>query len=203
MPRITDQRRAANRAAIVDAARRCFARDGFHQTSMPDLVAEAGISAGAFYRYFSGKDEIIREIARDAFVGFAAALGARLEQEAAPSVDEVVTLAVEVLGARELVVDGRPIDLDEQFRCAVQGWGEVLRDPALRAEATAGLGHARALVAGALDRGRAAGRVPAALDPHEGAQLLVTLVPGLILSRVALGAESATVVRAVRALLGA
>ena len=203
MPRISEERRAANRAAIVDAARRCFARDGFHQTSMPDLVAEAGISAGAFYRYFSGKEEIIREIAREAFVGFADAVGARLEHEAAPSVDEVVGVAVEVLGAGELVVDGRTIDLDEQFRCAVQAWGEVLRDPGLRAEATACLGRAGALVAAALARGREAGRVPAGLDPHEGARLVVTLVPGLILQRVALGVETATVTRAVRALLGA
>jgi TetR/AcrR family transcriptional regulator, transcriptional repressor of aconitase len=36
---------------------------------MPDLVAEAGISAGAFYRYFGGKDELIRKIARESFAG--------------------------------------------------------------------------------------------------------------------------------------
>ncbi|MFJ9341987.1 helix-turn-helix domain-containing protein [Streptomyces sp. NPDC101733] len=46
VPRITDERRAANRAQIVAAARRCFSRDGFHQTSMPDIAAEAGVSAG-------------------------------------------------------------------------------------------------------------------------------------------------------------
>ncbi|WP_106968974.1 helix-turn-helix domain-containing protein [Streptomyces sp. PRh5] len=34
-------------AEIVAAARRRFSRDGFHQSSMPDIAAEAGVSAGA------------------------------------------------------------------------------------------------------------------------------------------------------------
>jgi AcrR family transcriptional regulator len=47
MPRITQERRDAKRANIVAAARRCFSRDGFHQTSMPEIAREAGVSAGA------------------------------------------------------------------------------------------------------------------------------------------------------------
>src|ERR1041385_5448735 len=67
VPRITPERREAKRAEIVAAARRCFSRDGFHQTSMPDIAAEAGVSAGAPYRYFASKEEIILAIAGDAF----------------------------------------------------------------------------------------------------------------------------------------
>src|ERR1700759_1025601 len=67
VPRISAERRQANRAQIVAAARRCFSRQGFHQTSMPDIAAEAGVSVGAPYRYFSSKEEIILEIAGDAF----------------------------------------------------------------------------------------------------------------------------------------
>ena len=43
MPRITAERREARRTAILAAARRCFSRDGFHQTSMPDIAREAGL----------------------------------------------------------------------------------------------------------------------------------------------------------------
>ncbi|HEY4453245.1 MAG TPA: TetR family transcriptional regulator, partial [Pseudonocardiaceae bacterium] len=42
MPRLTEANRAAKRAEILAAARRCFARDGFHQTAMPDIAREAG-----------------------------------------------------------------------------------------------------------------------------------------------------------------
>jgi TetR/AcrR family transcriptional regulator, transcriptional repressor of aconitase len=38
-------------------------RDGFHETSMQDLFAEAGLSAGAVYRYFSSKDDMVLAIA--------------------------------------------------------------------------------------------------------------------------------------------
>ncbi len=42
---------------ILDAALVCFAKRGFHQASMHDISAEAGISVGLIYRYFD-KEEI-------------------------------------------------------------------------------------------------------------------------------------------------
>ena len=42
-----------------------FARDGFHQTSMADILRQSGLSAGAVYSYFSGKEEIIAAVAED------------------------------------------------------------------------------------------------------------------------------------------
>jgi AcrR family transcriptional regulator len=53
------------RAHILAAARRCFVRNGFHQTSMQDLMREAATSSGAIYRYFDSKDAMILAIAED------------------------------------------------------------------------------------------------------------------------------------------
>ena len=47
------------RSEILDAARRCFVRSGFHQTSMQEICAEAGMSPGNLYRYFPSKEAII------------------------------------------------------------------------------------------------------------------------------------------------
>jgi AcrR family transcriptional regulator len=201
VPRISDQRRAANRTAILDAARRCFARDGFHQTSMPDLVAEAGISAGAFYRYFAGKDEVVHEIARETFASLVLAIVADLDRLEAPSVADVVQVITTALSAPTFTAEGREIDLDVQARVAVDAWGEVLRDEELRREAGHGLGRFAAVIAEALARGRAAGRVPAGLDVGDGATLVVALLPGLLLRRAAFGADAAAVGRAAAALL--
>ncbi len=63
MPRVTEEHLAARRRQIAEAAARCFARNGFHATSMHDVIAEAGLSAGAVYRYFPGKEALVREIA--------------------------------------------------------------------------------------------------------------------------------------------
>jgi AcrR family transcriptional regulator len=48
---------------ILDAAVVCFAKRGFHQASMHDISAEAGISVGLIYRYFENKDAVISAMA--------------------------------------------------------------------------------------------------------------------------------------------
>ena len=48
---------------ILDAALVCFAKRGFHQASMHDIAAEAGISVGLIYRYFENKEAVISAMA--------------------------------------------------------------------------------------------------------------------------------------------
>jgi AcrR family transcriptional regulator len=50
------------RGRILDTARRCFIRDGFHGASMASVAQEAGMSPGLIYRYFGGKHDIILAI---------------------------------------------------------------------------------------------------------------------------------------------
>ncbi len=57
------QLQADRRFEILEAAQTCFARSGFHQTSMQEICAEAGMSPGNLYRYFRSKEEIIAGIA--------------------------------------------------------------------------------------------------------------------------------------------
>ena len=65
MPKVTQQYRDARREQILAAAKRCFLRDGFHETSMQDLFAEAGLYHRGVYRYFSSKDDIILAIVEE------------------------------------------------------------------------------------------------------------------------------------------
>jgi TetR/AcrR family transcriptional regulator, repressor for uid operon len=51
------------RTQILDAALVCFAKRGFHQTSMHDISGEAGISVGLIYRYFENKEAVISAMA--------------------------------------------------------------------------------------------------------------------------------------------
>lgn len=50
---------AARREHILDAAEACFARNGFHRTTMQDLAREAAMSPGNFYRYFESKEALV------------------------------------------------------------------------------------------------------------------------------------------------
>ncbi|MGI9414592.1 MAG: TetR/AcrR family transcriptional regulator [Hyphomicrobiales bacterium] len=64
MPRTADQALArSRRKEILDAAAACFIERGTHQTTMREIIARAGLSAGAVYSYFDGKDALIEALA--------------------------------------------------------------------------------------------------------------------------------------------
>ena len=190
MPRITEQRRDAKRAQIVAAARRCFARDGFHRTSMPDIAVEAGVSVGAPYRYFTGKEELILEIAGQAFGAVFAPVEALVAGGGAISLPDLVAACTAAVDADEAMdATGTPVPVVELLRCAVQAWSELLRDPALRIGANAGFDTLRGHLEQALRRGQIARTVPAELDPEQGSRMVIALLHGVILQRVAFGLE--------------
>src|SRR5438270_3751001 len=58
-----DSSNADRRSQILEAALVCFAKRGFHQTSMHDISGEAGISVGLIYRYFENKEAVISAMA--------------------------------------------------------------------------------------------------------------------------------------------
>jgi TetR/AcrR family transcriptional regulator, repressor for uid operon len=63
MPQPQTDSSSDRRTQILDAALVCFAKRGFHQASMHDISAEAGISVGLIYRYFENKDAVISAMA--------------------------------------------------------------------------------------------------------------------------------------------
>lgn len=50
--------REQTRREILDAAARAFARGGFHGTSVEAVAAEAGLTTGAVYSNFKGKEDL-------------------------------------------------------------------------------------------------------------------------------------------------
>jgi AcrR family transcriptional regulator len=119
MPRLTARTRDARRQQILGAAQRCFTRNGFQATSMQDIFAEAGLSAGAVYSHFTGKDEIITAIAEDVIDTITSAVCAALPAGDPPTLDE----ALDGFFATLKQLDIAPI--------AVIVWAEAIRDPTL------------------------------------------------------------------------
>jgi TetR/AcrR family transcriptional repressor of uid operon len=62
MPKLKPATQRARREHILDAAEVCFARTGFHRTTMQDICKEAGVSPGALYVYFDSKEALIAGI---------------------------------------------------------------------------------------------------------------------------------------------
>jgi AcrR family transcriptional regulator len=174
MPKVSEEHLDARRRQIIDAAVACFARDGFHQATMQDICREAGLSAGAVYRYFSSKDELIEAIAderHDREAGFMAA-------------------AVEAGGVEGLRMLGRAqfsslADPDERQRrrLGVQVWAEAARNPAVRKLVMRGTTRPRAVMAQLVREAQERGELAQELDPDSVARVMLALFQGFILQQ--------------------
>ncbi|WP_073419300.1 MULTISPECIES: TetR/AcrR family transcriptional regulator [Geodermatophilus] len=181
MPRVPESHLAARRDQILDAATARFAANGFQATGMADVIAASGLSAGAVYRYFRSKDELIAAIVERVVGAAAARFEQLLEDDAAPDPAEAVAAAVEMVA--ELTTRG-PVDLS---RVAVQAWGEALRNPGVHAVVDPAYRTMRGYFVEIARRGQAAGRFPADADPlHLGATMMSSVF-GFVLQRLLLG----------------
>ncbi|MCW0181857.1 TetR/AcrR family transcriptional regulator [Zavarzinia sp.] len=87
-----DSRAESRRRQIIDAAIRCFRRNGFHATSMASLAKEAGMSVGHIYHYFENKEAIIAGFIEDDLEEFRDAMR-RLQDSDGTFVDAMVDQA--------------------------------------------------------------------------------------------------------------
>lgn len=124
MPRVSQQYKDDQRVEILAAARRCFVRNGFHRTSMQDVFAEAGKSAGAVYRYFTKKEDMIMGVAAQNLDDVTEVLHTALtEGDGERRVGQVLAELLEAVIRRHQ---------DKQLATmALMVWSEALRNPAL------------------------------------------------------------------------
>src|SRR5579875_2904476 len=76
-------RSETTRKALLEAARKIFARDGFEAARIEDIAAEAGRSRGAFYAYFANKETAFFAL-RDQAIAEHESEMLRLQAEAVP-----------------------------------------------------------------------------------------------------------------------
>lgn len=89
----TETKSARTRSTIIDAALRLFRERGYEATTMRAIAAEAGVSVGNAYYYFSSKEELIQGFYDRAQVDHAAA--------ARPVLDGTADLTARIVGVVE------------------------------------------------------------------------------------------------------
>ena len=120
MPKISDDRRTDRRRQIIEAAQRCFMRNGFDATSMADIVAESGLSAGSLYVHFENKVDIIRQVAMEVIGERAADAAALVARDPLPDPSQLVAEYLDRLRS------GSGAEI------RIHTWSTCLRDPELR-----------------------------------------------------------------------
>lgn len=183
MPRVSDQYRADRRAEILAAAAGLFAANGFHATSMADIIGAAGLSAGAVYNYFSSKEELIVAVAGEGLSAADGMFANLLADGAVPPPGQVLAMMVRTID--EQVVHHPVLEVDVT-RIAVQVWGEAQRNPRLAAMANTVYRRLRDNFAEVVRRWQAAGHAPADAVPEDVGTVMLSLVQGFILQRLLL-----------------
>jgi AcrR family transcriptional regulator len=179
MPRVSEQHLAARRQQIIDAAATCFVRDGFHGTSMQDVIREADLSVGAFYRYFRSKTELIRAIAEQVVSELIEDFDALVAVDPPPPLLDVIRAGLQTADKR---VDG-----DQRAKIALQVWGEAVRDPEL-GDLVAGIyRQIRSRFTAIARRARDAGQLEPGTDPEAAGAALFGLLQGYLLQRLLVG----------------
>jgi TetR/AcrR family transcriptional regulator, repressor for uid operon len=159
------------RTRILDAAERCFVRSGFHRTTVQDVAAEAGMSAGNLYRYFPSKDAIVDGLTERDQREVAGMFGA---------LDEAPDF---MAGFAEL---GRQCFHDEPREKAVlclEIWAEAARNPASATRSAAFAAEIVGRMTELLDRAKAAGSIAPLMSTGAVAAVICTLADGLFVRR--------------------
>ena len=174
MPKISDETRALRRAQILEAAWRCFYRNGVQATTMEEIIEEAGMSASAMYRYFANKEDIIVNAIRTSLGGLKALLTPIFAEATETSPAAFVG---KVTGTIDAFTARQGYNLSS---IAIHGWSEAQRNEAIRSIIRDFYLEFRAMLAGQVRRWQACGHLPAAADVRSVADTLLSVMLGYV-----------------------
>ena len=123
MPKVTERHVDSRRAQILAAAVRRFAVAGFRATTMRDICRESGLSTGAVYVYFRGKEEILAACTERVIASIRALTATAMGRNAPADF---------VAFVRDFVSLGDRLGTEATRRIEVDLWGEALRTPWIR-----------------------------------------------------------------------
>jgi AcrR family transcriptional regulator len=185
MARVSQEHLDARRRQILDGAALCFARNGFHATSMQDVLKEVDLSAGAVYRYFGGKDELIHAIVTEVLDDVRAAFEASGRRTPPPPPYELVGT---VMGEMQRERPALRVDGVSCFpRLVVQVWTETLRNEDLATVIQEGFDRVRVVWVEIVKGYQEAGMMRADADPDAVARTMISVAQGFLAQQALFG----------------
>ena len=175
MPKVTQAHLDARRQQVLEAATECFAEKGFHRTTIQDIVRASGLSAGAIYRYFESKDDIIQAIADEGHLIEWQAIRQATDLQA--GVDTLRRLARSFF---EPLLE--PTE-KQRRRVGIETWAEALHSPSVLATTREGVNEPLRLFTAILANARDRGEVPADIDPEALGRMMIAVFQGFVLQQ--------------------
>ena len=178
MPRVTAAHGQEVRERIVSAALRVFGERGYHGSTIADVVRESGLSVGAIYTYFKGKDDL--------FLATCDLASGRGLGELAARIPRGRTVAERLAIAIGFYFDSAEGDAalgagNGDF--LVQAWAQADADPAVREMLRRR--REQLVMAGTflLEEGIARGELPRWMDAPAVSRAYIALLDGMLLVR--------------------
>ena len=156
------------RQQILQAARKCFVAQGFHQTSMRQILSAANISTGAAYNYFFSKAEIVQAFVIDERADISELI-AGLKSSNKP-----------LMGISRLVYEAIKYTSYEEAVLSVQIYAEVTRDPDISSLAQANMNLLKVALTDALNQGIKSGVINKRFCVDHFIELIIALIEGSI-----------------------
>ena len=181
MPRITEAHREQRRRQILEAAWRCFQREGVQGTRIEQILAESGLAASALYRYFRNKDDIILAAIETSLQGLAHLLEPWVEQH--DDLDPAAFVA-QVTATVQRFSERSGYDLRS---IALHGWSEAQHNDAVRDRLARFYVAFRARLSAKVVRWQARDHVHSQANPNEVAQALLSLILGDVVQAAVIG----------------
>lgn len=163
---------------ILEAAWRCFQKQGLHVTTMADIIQASGLSAGAVYSYFPGKEDLINAALTTSLTGVRDRIMPILMATPAPDL-----LIGQIAEAITLFTVREGYDLR---RLALLGWSEAQRNERLRATMSQFYTAFREELANLAERWKRAGLLKETASEHDVAKAVLATVLGFIVQSVIL-----------------
>ena len=176
MPRLADDQRTARRDQILAAALACFARTGYHATTMADVANEAGVSKGTPYLYFPGKETLYVALHDQ----WDCALGARIDAAIRAMPEACQRSPRRVLRALVAAVGARVIDDPRTCRVLMEARTLAAYQPAIAVAVQDADTRAQGKLAGLIQAGITAGEWPSVTDPELSARLITATLHGMM-----------------------
>jgi AcrR family transcriptional regulator len=176
VPKIAEEARAARRDQIIAAAAGCFAKSGYHATTMADIAEAAGVSKGTPYLYFPGKEALFIALYEEWDCGLAARVDAAVGGLAEPARRSPRT----VLAAVASAIAAHVLDSPQTCRVLMEATTLAAYEPAIAAKVQAASTVSRDQLTGLFQAGIAAGEWPPGTDPALQARLFTAGLYGLM-----------------------
>lgn len=181
MPKVVSGYKEAARSRIVEAALKVFSEKGYDESTMDDVAEQLGVTKGALYPYFKGKNDLLEAVYSLTRSIFREALERSFEGR-------------DFVGGMKVLLDWLNNQYAKSYGLFFEWFAEVYHDEEvkryMKADGERDLETWRAFI----DKGKRQGILETKMDSRVLAQILETLFIGAWM-RTALGHEKSEVMR--------